>query len=146
MILARITRVQESFRSRFSEWMLAAIMLGIGWMFFMPYETLALPSMSDMAFAMSEYSWALSCTLIGSARLCVLIVNGAWRRQGHARAILGLLSLLIWTQMSIVFLNSGIPSPGGVVFPVFMGAEMFLIFRAAVEAGSTDAGRRNGGR
>lgn len=145
MMLTRLVRMQRSFRNRFSEWMLGAIMLGLGWMFAMPEESMGSAILMQMTYTMPENAWAIVCIVLGTARLFVLILNGAWRKQGHARAFISLLHLLVWTQISIVFLNFELPSPGDVIFPVFVIAEIFLTFRASVEAGSTDAMLKNGG-
>lgn len=145
MMLTRIVRMQSSFRNRFSEWMLGTIMLGTGWMFFLPEESMGSPILMQMTYTMPENAWAIVGIALGTARLFVLILNGAWRKQSHARAFLSLLHLLVWTQISIVFINFPVPSPGDVIFPVFVLAEIFITFRAAVEAGSTDAMLKNGG-
>lgn len=145
MVITRLVRMQHSFRNRFSEWMLGAIMLGLGWMFFLPHESMGSAILMQMTYTMPENAWAIVCMALGAARLFVLIVNGAWQKQSHARAFLSLLHLLVWTQIAIVFLNFELPSPGDVIFPIFVVAEIFLTFRASVEAGSTDAMLKNGG-
>lgn len=145
MMLTRMVRMRQSFRDRFSEWMLAAIMLGTGWMFSLPPDSLGTPTLTSLSFTMPEGMWAMVCTLLGGARIVVLALNGAWRRQGHARAVLGAGHLMVWTQLSISFINYEIPTPGDVIFVVFVASEIFLMFRASAEAGATDMSIRNGG-
>lgn len=145
MIVTRVTRLSDSFRSRTSEWMLAVIMLGLGLEFNLPEKSFDNASMMQMTYTMSEQVWAMVCMALGAARLIILIINGAWRKQAHARAVMSTLYLLVWSQIAIVFLNFPSATPGDVIFPVFTVFELFLMSRAAIEAGATDAGQRNGG-
>ena len=144
MLLTRVDRMKHSFNNRFSEWIMASIMLGLGLMFYLPSESMGNAALMQMTNTISEEAWAFVCSFLGASRLAVLIVNGAWRRQSHARAFLAFLYLAVWTQISIVFLNFASPTPGDVIFPIFMLAEMFMVFRASVEAGTVDASLKNG--
>ena len=144
MIVTRITRLQKSFNTRFCEWMLAFIMFGLGLMYALPEPSMAAPAMMQMTYTMPEQAWAVVSIVLGVARILVLGINGAWKKQGHARAVLGILCLLIWTQTAIVFLNYPPASPGDIIFPIFVISELFLIFRAAKEAGTIDVVSDNG--
>ena len=144
MLITRIDRMKHSFNNRFSEWILGAIMLGLGLMFGLPSESMGHAALMQMTHTLTEETWAFVCSVLGASRLAVLILNGAWRKQSHGRAALAFISLVVWTQISIVFFNFGPPTPGDIIFPVFMLAEMFLVFRASVEAGTVDASLKHG--
>lgn len=144
MIVTRITRLQRSLNLRFSEWMLAFIMLGLGLMYALPEHSMDAPAMMQMTYTMPETAWGVVSIIIGGVRILVLGINGAWKKQGHARAVLGILCLLVWTQTAIVFLNYPPASPGDIIFPIFVISELFLIFRAAKEAGTIDVVPDNG--
>ena len=144
MIVTRITRLQKSLNTRFCEWMLAFIMLGLGLMYALPEASMAAPAMMQMTYTMPETAWGIVSVVIGGVRILVLGINGAWKKQGHARAVLGILCLLVWTQTAIVFLNYPPASPGDIIFPIFVISELFLIFRAAKEAGVIDVVSDNG--
>ena len=119
-------------------------MLGLGLMYALPEPSMAAPAMMAMTNAMPEQAWAVVSIVLGVLRILTLGVNGAWKRQGHARAILGILCLLVWTQTAIVFLNYPPASPGDIIFPIFVISELFMIFRAAKEAGTIDMVLENG--
>lgn len=118
-------------------------MLGLGWLFALPQVSMGTAILMNMTHTMSEESWAVVCIITGALRMIVLVINGAWAKQSHARAVLGVAHLVIWTQISIVFVNFPVASPGDVIFPVFLIAEIFIVIRAAAEAGSFD-GAKNG--
>lgn len=145
MIISRVQRIRHSFHHRLSEWMLGSILMGMGFLFSLPQVSMGSEILMDMKHTMSEEAWATTCILLGTVRMIVLVINGAWAKQSHARAVLGVLHLLVWTQISIVFINFAVPSPGDIIFPVFLIAEIFIVLRAAAEAGSIDASKKNGG-
>lgn len=147
VILARITRVRDSVRYRTSEWLLAAAMLAWGISLAMPFNTFhELPSLAPLGWFATEEHWAWACGLLGAVRLLVLVINGAWSLQGHARAILAAFSCFVWTQISFGLFKSGLVNPGQIVYALFVVCDLYAIFRAAGDAAVRDAERKNGRR
>ena len=144
MIITRIHRLQDSVRFRLAEWGLAVVMFSWGWLLLLPYDSLSIPVMAGLLQAAPETVWGTGCLALGGARLCVLVVNGAWRRNAHARAICAFLSCFVWVQICIGLAATGIVTTGLATYPVLLLMDIYVVFRAAAEARDTDEAWRNG--
>lgn len=145
MIITRITRLQDSFRYRLSEWVFASILFSWGWTLLLPYPTFSLPSMGGLAAIAPENVWGLTCLIIGGVRISVLAINGAWVRSTHGRAVMAFVSCFVWCQISLGLISSGVVAPGGGVYVILLAADVFNTFKAASEAREIDDLRRRNG-
>lgn len=144
MIITRINRLQDSFRFRLSEWMLAGCMLSWGWILLLPYPTFDLPTFKGMAAIAPEDTWGVACLILGGLRIAVLAINGAWIRSTHGRTVTAFLSCFVWCQIDIGLFNSGAVTPGNGIYLIFLAADCFNIYKCATEARGVDEARRNG--
>lgn len=146
MIVARINQIGDSLRLRLSEWGLAAILFGWGWLLLLPYPTFGNPSFAEAARLAPEWAWGAACLTLGSARLAVLVVNGAWTRSPHARAVAAFLSCFIWVQIILAFWRAGTVSTALAVYPALLTMDIISVFRASADARLSDdiEARKNG--
>lgn len=122
---------QRTFPTRVTEWLLGAVLFSWGWMLLRPEETFAGPGYVGLARLASEEVWGWSCLLIGSARLVVLAVNGMWIPSYRVRSLAAFLSCFFWLQISLGFAASGLPSTALCVYPWFLLADIYCVYRAA---------------
>lgn len=146
MIITRIARFQDSLRFRLAEWMLAIAIFNWGWVLLLPAPIFDLPQLVPLRNIAPQWAWGTALLLVGSARILILIINGGWRRQAHGRMFAAMLSGFAWLQITLGILNSGIIAPGALIYPLFLGAEFYLIHRCATEARVADEEHRNGRR
>jgi hypothetical protein len=106
MILTHIrTRFADAFFPRLMEWQ-AALVMCVGGILMIGNPTL----MADSAIGYDlmlrwadQATWGQFATLLGTVRLMVLAVNGAWRRSPHARAVAAFLSCAVWFPLYVSF-------------------------------------------
>lgn len=135
MILVHsVKSLKTTFDARAAEWALAVAMLNLGLAF--TYNTTLFTSSSAWdalaAFA-SQETWALACTTLGGTRLLILMINGAWWRTPHLRALMAFLSCFIWWQLA----HDLVPnfSLGFAIIPPVLVLDAYNAIRAASEAG-----------
>ena len=96
MLVSHIrTNFTEAFFPRLSEWAPALMITALGWVL-MINETLMQPSSKGYTMMLQiadQETWAVAMLAFGVARLAVLLINGAWRRSPHARALAAALSM-----------------------------------------------------
>jgi hypothetical protein len=130
--------LHEHFKVRVMDWLLSAILLSWGFtLFSVDPRIWALPTYSGLHFA-SQTTWAVVATGIGLARLIALFINGSLRRSPHARLIGAFLTIFIWVQLSLGIFYGDIVGPGIAVFPWLAFADMFNVYRAAMDARTSD--------
>jgi hypothetical protein len=122
------------FRHRVLEWALGAITLTVGMTLLHEYPTLDQPALSEMARIASEEFWAWAMILIGLARLGALWINGAWRRSPWIRAATALMCAVVWLQITLGLLNVQMVTLGIAIFPWFLVAEGYSVWRAMSDA------------
>lgn len=146
MIIVRVARLNESLRFRLCEWVLSGVLFSWGWILLLPTQSFDLPSLAGLRNIASENMWGSALLLLGAGRLVVLTINGAWRRNPHARGVGAFLSCFVWCQISLGLLNSGVVAPGIAVYPIFLIAEMYTVYRTSRDARESDEAWKNGGR
>ncbi len=131
---------RETFPTRMSEWFLAVMMLN--WAIVLtldPNVFEAGQSFKALAGMMLQENWALVCFVLGSARLVILAINGAWRRTAHMRALGSLVSALFWFEVTIGFLQGGVVTTGLAIYPMLFLMDSVNAVRALGDAGRSDA-------
>ena len=134
MILAHsVKTLKTTFDARASEWALAVatLLLGVSFVF---NETLFVDSgWRALAQFASQETWGFVCTTLGALRLLVLLINGAWWRSPHLRALMAFLSCFVWWQMS----SDLVPNfaLGFALLPPILALDAYNAIRAGREAG-----------
>jgi hypothetical protein len=141
MIFTHIGRsFRETFPGRASEWALGTMLALWAVILIVKPDVMSMqPYYTAMTQLMTQSSWAILCILVGGGRLVVLFVNGFWRRSPHLRSLTSFLSSLVWFEVSIGLLQSGIINTGLAVYPVLFGLDVFNAIRAMGDAGRSDA-------
>lgn len=147
------TGVASHFRIRFSEWMLAFIMLNWGLVLTCLGPIFDRPAMAWLAQLGDQPGWGIACYLVGFLRIAALVINGTfagtwWSRfSPHVRSLMSAVSCLIWTTITISVLSQADKSQVGTglaVYPVFMLADLFNCARASLDARTSDEAYKNG--
>lgn len=106
MILTHIrTRFADAFFPRLLEWQAGAVLFAGGVLMLMNADLMIMSPVGyrRMLSIMSQEHWGYLAFTIGSVRMAVLVVNGAWRRSPHARALTAFLSCAIWFPLAMSF-------------------------------------------
>lgn len=131
--------LHEHFRVRVTDWLLSAILVSWGFaLFAVDPHVWALPTFSGLSSIASQTAWATIATGIGLARLTALFINGSLRRSPHARLIGAFLTVFIWLQLSYGMVYPDVVGPGVAIFPWLALADIFNVYRAAMDAGASD--------
>lgn len=138
MIYLRHTGVVENLNVRLSEWGLGLILLLWGAILVSPDDTFSRPAFTIMARVASENVWGVVLTALGVTRIVVLLINGAWRRSPHLRAVTAFLSCFVWVQITLSIWGSGIFATALAVYPVLLLMDIYVVMRAAGEARLSD--------
>lgn len=140
MILAHLrSSLRETFPARASEWALATILLNWSTILYLnPTLFATVPSFSIISEIAPQPVWLALCGLAGGARLVILLINGAWRRSPHARAVGAFVSCFFWFEISVGLFLAGTWGTGLAVYPVLLLLDSFNVLRAGGEAGLSD--------
>lgn len=132
--------LRTTFPQRRAEWALGVVIFLWG-VILLNNETLFSDgiSYSEIARTASQETWGAICLALGLVRLLVLLINGAWRRSPHARALVAFLSCFFWFQVSMGMAAAGTWSTGLAVYPVFLILDALNVIFALGEAGRSDA-------
>lgn len=149
MIIAHFSQsLRETFPTRASEWALGLMLFLWSVVLIFNADLFAsTPSYRVLAQVMPQTTWALLCLIAGGGRLVMLVINGHWRRSPHLRAGAAFISCFFWFQISIGILQAGTFGTGLAIYPVLFALDVYNVFRASGDAGSSDrksAGARNG--
>lgn len=99
------SHISETIYVRLSEWMLAIHLILLAFIL-VSNKTLMTNGLIDYAPLLTitnQAGWAKILIILGTARLIILIVNGAYRRSPHLRALSAALSCFIWFQVAVAF-------------------------------------------
>jgi hypothetical protein len=138
---------RETFPTRASEWAMGAILFLWSAVLTINSDFFLTAAMHPLARVASQETWAALCLSAGGGRLLVLAINGGWRRTPHLRAVTAFVSCFFWFQITIGLLQSHSIGTGLAVYPVLFFLDVYNVFRAARDAGSSDrihTGARNG--
>jgi hypothetical protein len=122
------------------EWYSSFVMLGWGLTLALPGDTLAAPQYAAFQrFGFTEEFWSWAFTLMGTARLIALFINGKWPRSPMVRMVGSAFGAVSWSQVAYLltigtFGTTGIPATGTVVYGLLAIADLFGIARAAFDA------------
>lgn len=145
MVFAHIRdNFAAAFFPRLSEWLAGFVLLGLGWML---SANPALMQGGELDYQLmliiaSQPFWSTVLIIFAGARLSVLLINGAWRRSPHLRALAAFLSCFFWTQITLSFAPTF-----GFAFILacgWLGMDMINIMRAMRDARTIDDTYRRG--
>lgn len=130
--------LRDTFPGRRLEWAAATMLTLLGIVFFLNEDMFAgSNAWQHMAEFWPQYVWAWGCAAVGSARLITLVVNGAFSRSPHARAVLAFISCFGWYQLTVGLLpNLAI---GAAIFPVLLFFDAGVALQVIKEAGLAEA-------
>lgn len=94
------------------------------------------PVLASLFEVATQDVWAVVFFTVGAVRLAVLIVNGIYFRTPHLRAILAVISVVLWYRMSDGAI-AGLTLSAS-IYPVFIFADSYNAWRAAREAGTAE--------
>lgn len=121
------------FRERIAEWLCAYVLFGWGVVLLSPANTFGNPSYAALARIAPEEVWGITCLIGGLSRLIVLAINGLWLPSYRFRCFLAFLSIFFWLQILLGIAWSN-PAPTGLAsYSGFMLADMYAVFRSAVD-------------
>lgn len=146
LVLAHIRdNLAGAFFPRLSEWSAACAVFGVGVVLHVNTDLMASPTTSGyglMLIIASQATWAKGLMIFGFLRLVVLVINGAWRRSPHMRAIMAILSCFPLYTITMSFVPVfGIAM---VLAVVFLGMDVINAVRAAGDAKTVDHVRARG--
>lgn len=133
MILTITTRFANSLRFRFGEWLLGGAMFSWGWMLLRESRLFDLPTMVGFASMMPQITLGTILLALAGLRVAVLMINGAWKQNPHARLCLAIMCGLAWLFITGAVWRSGIGTPGMMMYPLFALGELYVVSRAAGE-------------
>lgn len=134
-----LVSLHHQFPIRITDWLLSAMLFSWGMtLFVIQPQVWDLPLYEGLSDIAAQRTWAAIATVVGLTRLAALFVNGAVRRSPHLRAFGAGISTLIWLQISLSLLFSTQPTAAAAIYPWLMFADMFNVYRAARDAGTSD--------
>lgn len=134
-------RIQHRFGPRLPEWMLAAMAAGWGLIMLLPADTFAQPSYAGFRQVFgSEVTLGAAMLLVGIACIVGLIINGA-RKQvtPWIRCVSAGFRFVIWIGIFSAHALAGVIGVWAIFYPVFAAVELINIYRAAHDAGESNA-------
>lgn len=137
------TSLKETFPVRKAEWVLSFMVLGLWFVLAVNPALLAGDTYGGMREIMPQWGWRWLCFVIGATGLSVLIVNGAYWRTPHLRALCAFFRCGLWLQFALGV--SGNVGLGLVLMPGLFILDMFNFRQAFLEAAASE-GLRNAGR
>lgn len=134
-------RIQHRFGPRLPEWMLATITMLWGAVILLPEPTFDQPTWAGFrAIFGTENGLGTVMVLLGLSRLGGLVVNGARKRvTPWIRVVSAALGFLLFVGITTGYALSGVVSTWLAIYPVFAAVEIINIYRAAHDAGESNA-------
>lgn len=126
-----IVRFRQTFRERSTEWVLAGMLTGWGFIVAQSPDVFDRPFYAPLGRIAPPIVWGVSALLIGLMRLAVLFINGAWWRTPFFRQIGCVFGLAVWSGLCMGALSVEWRSPGvGVYAGLFFLDALALSFAA----------------
>jgi hypothetical protein len=148
-MIIRIGRgIGKHFATRATEWGCTAVLFlwGVRLTLFDDDVFGASASMIELRRVFSEDAWGAMCFVVGSLRICALILNGTFegewysRFSPHVRSVMAFLSCFFWLTITLGIISAGMPSTGICVYPVLLAGDIWNTGRALIDA---DRSHRN---
>jgi hypothetical protein len=131
----RLRKAFDSHGSRGLEYNYALLMFAWAAALFMP--GVAIKESSPLLALMPEWAWGVVGISFSTLRIVALIRNGGWRPSPLIRMFCAAFGALWWGQISALYvvgiLAGGRQFPMLYGFAIFIGAEVYTVFRASRE-------------
>jgi hypothetical protein len=133
------TNFAAAFFPRLSEWLAACVLFALGTVLAANADLMVSTDAEAyqlMRLVAPQSTWSLVLIGFSCIRLIILLVNGAWRRSPHLRALTAFLSCFVWTQIVLSFAPTF-----GFAFVLacgWLGMDMINIMRAMRDARTID--------
>lgn len=140
MIFAHIRNsFADAFFPRLAEWFAAGVLFAFGWLLMVNDDLMSTSAgrgYHRMLEIATQETWCGILIGFGLLRLMILLINGAWRRSPHGRALTAFVSCYFWTQIALSFA----PTFGFsfVMACGWLGADVVNVMRAMRDARSVD--------
>lgn len=133
-------RVSHRFRTRMTEWMLAAITALWGIIVLLPGNAFDQPDFAGFRNVFgNEVLLGSGMLILGIFRIFGLIVNGARKNvTPHIRMVSAGFGCAIFFGISYCYMLSGVLSTWIAIYPVFIIGEMTNLYRAAHDVGEAN--------
>lgn len=142
VIIHSFQSLQETFEARASEWACASILVLLSLIFTFNDTMFHQQNLEGMRTILnSQLGWAIVFFLIGITRLTVLVINGAYWRTPHFRALTAFLSVGVWFMIVTAFVRNG-SLVLAFSLPIFV-LDAYNVKRASKEAGQSEFIRRH---
>lgn len=125
--------LSDTFEARASEWAMSAAILCLGLVCVVNTELFLAPNFHGLTEWLSQQTWAILFLLVGTARLTVLLINGAYWRTPQFRSIFAFISAGVWFQLLLGFAAN--ISFALAIMPFLFLLDAYNALRAAREAG-----------
>ncbi|RUT32660.1 hypothetical protein EMQ25_05805 [Arsenicitalea aurantiaca] len=134
-------RIQHRFGPRMTEWILAVITALWGAVLLLPERTFDQPTWSGFRIIFGDETLLGFIMLaLGFLRLGGLVVNGARKNvTPWIRVVSASLGFLLFVGITTGYALSGVVSTWLAIYPVFALVELMNIYRAAHDAGESNA-------
>jgi hypothetical protein len=130
-----VRAVRERLHFRLAEWHLAVTMTLCGFGLLQPGDVFAMPHYAVLSYLADEDVWGWTLLVVGALRLMALTVNGALPRGSpHLRALLAIVSCVLWSALLMGFMSAGSPSLMVPVTAAAVFTEFVNIYRSAGSA------------
>lgn len=137
IVVHSIKSLQETFEVRASEWMLTGATLSLAIVFFANDGMFVKESFSGLRQLINDrLVWAWLFLVVGTVRLVVLTVNGAYWRTPHLRALTAFLCSGVWFLMCVGFVRNG--AVLAAMAPWIFLLDGYNVKRASKEAGKSE--------
>lgn len=124
---------------RFTEWLLAGIMLSWGiTCLSVPAPVWNEPAYSGLRSLGTQTAWGAYSLALGLTRIGALYINGAMRRSPHLRTAGAFLAVLLWLQLTLAMFNGQAQSLSISIYPWLFVGDLFNVYRASQDARLSD--------
>lgn len=134
-------RIKEHLGSRFTEWVMALMLLAWGTLIATNPDLFSLTQFSGLAKWASYQVWATAAITIGIVRVTCLAINGAWSQSAHLRAFGSVCSMMVWVLIWLGYLSLPYIVPNLATIGGLAVLDFNAMLRAIDDAKAADAKR-----